>query len=195
MENGFNDIVILEAENRIGGRVHSVPHSNGFIDLGGQWITGQSNNLIYETYSKYFDFGDLFVGDIEREFLLMNGKLPNENQCERISQIYEKIMDQSSLRMQQFNGSIGEFFTSEYQKVLSSENNLDLSANLTGQLLDYFQRETNLDHGSPSWFDISAGHSARSEKPLGKQAMTWKTEGFKTVFDFISVSKRLFYNL
>lgn len=189
MENGFNDIVILEAENRIGGRVHSVPHLNGFVDLGGQWVTGQGNNLIYETYGKYFDFGDLYVGDIEREFILMNGKSPNKDHCERISEFYEEIMDKSSSAMKKFNGSLGEFFAADYKKILSKEENLDVSAELSGQLLDYFQRETNLDHGSSSWFDVSAGWTARSEAPLGKQAMTWKTEGFKTVFDFISVSK------
>ena len=37
MENGFENVVILEAENRIGGRIHSVPFAKGVIDLGGQW--------------------------------------------------------------------------------------------------------------------------------------------------------------
>lgn len=34
IENGIDDIVILEAENRIGGRIYSVPYEHGLIDLG-----------------------------------------------------------------------------------------------------------------------------------------------------------------
>lgn len=34
MERGIDDVIILEAEGRIGGRIHSVPYRDGFIDLG-----------------------------------------------------------------------------------------------------------------------------------------------------------------
>lgn len=34
IENGLDDIVVLEAENRIGGRIHSVSYGDGFIDMG-----------------------------------------------------------------------------------------------------------------------------------------------------------------
>lgn len=34
MERGIDDIIILEAESRIGGRIHSIPYRDGFIDLG-----------------------------------------------------------------------------------------------------------------------------------------------------------------
>jgi len=34
IENGFQDVVVLEVENRIGGRIKSIPASGGFIDLG-----------------------------------------------------------------------------------------------------------------------------------------------------------------
>lgn len=34
MERGIDDVIILEAESRIGGRIHSIPYRDGFIDLG-----------------------------------------------------------------------------------------------------------------------------------------------------------------
>lgn len=37
IENGFRNLVILEAENRIGGRVHTVPFSSNVLDMGAQW--------------------------------------------------------------------------------------------------------------------------------------------------------------
>lgn len=37
MSNGFQNVTVLEAESRIGGRINSIPFGSGFIDLGGQW--------------------------------------------------------------------------------------------------------------------------------------------------------------
>lgn len=37
LENGFQNITILEAESRIGGRINTVPYGTGFIDMGAQW--------------------------------------------------------------------------------------------------------------------------------------------------------------
>lgn len=37
IENGFSNLLVLEAENRIGGRVATVPFANNVVDLGAQW--------------------------------------------------------------------------------------------------------------------------------------------------------------
>lgn len=38
LSNGFKNVTVLEAENRIGGRVHSVLFGNTIVDLGAQWV-------------------------------------------------------------------------------------------------------------------------------------------------------------
>lgn len=35
--NGFQNIELLEAENRFGGRVHTVPFGRNVLDMGAQW--------------------------------------------------------------------------------------------------------------------------------------------------------------
>lgn len=37
ISNGFQQIVLLEAENRIGGRIHTIPFGDGALDMGAQW--------------------------------------------------------------------------------------------------------------------------------------------------------------
>lgn len=37
IENGFKNVTVLEAENRIGGRVCTVPYASNVVDLGAQW--------------------------------------------------------------------------------------------------------------------------------------------------------------
>lgn len=37
ISSGFKNVTILEAENRIGGRVHTIPYGENVLDMGAQW--------------------------------------------------------------------------------------------------------------------------------------------------------------
>lgn len=37
IQNGFEKIIVLEAENRIGGRINTIPFGESVVDMGGQW--------------------------------------------------------------------------------------------------------------------------------------------------------------
>uniref|UniRef100_A0A1B0DF33 Amine oxidase domain-containing protein n=1 Tax=Phlebotomus papatasi TaxID=29031 RepID=A0A1B0DF33_PHLPP len=45
LKNKFTNVVILEAEDRIGGRVYTEPFGNNVVDLGAQWCHGEKNNV------------------------------------------------------------------------------------------------------------------------------------------------------
>lgn len=34
---GHTNVIVLEAEQRIGGRVNTVPHGSSTLDMGAQW--------------------------------------------------------------------------------------------------------------------------------------------------------------
>lgn len=37
LAKGFKNVIILEAEQRIGGRIYTVPFAANVIDIGAQW--------------------------------------------------------------------------------------------------------------------------------------------------------------
>ncbi|OTF82840.1 peroxisomal N(1)-acetyl-spermine/spermidine oxidase-like protein [Euroglyphus maynei] len=47
-QNGFDNVIIFEASDRIGGRIWSMKHGDDWIELGAQWIHGQEENILYE---------------------------------------------------------------------------------------------------------------------------------------------------
>ncbi|XP_048517929.1 spermine oxidase [Dendroctonus ponderosae] len=47
LQNNFNNIKILEAENRIGGRINSVKFGDAFVDLGAEFCHGEENNIVF----------------------------------------------------------------------------------------------------------------------------------------------------
>jgi spermine oxidase len=188
MENGFNDIVILEAEDRIGGRIHSIPYGNGFIDLGGQWCHGSGKNVIYQLVNNHFTFGDTGLESVDSIFRLSTGALANQAQAAKLAGLAESIME-SYGPMERFNGSLGDFFTTRYRDALKTSTYNTIPVAMANQILEYTHTDINTDFASPTWFDISAKLNALSDGTTGNQFLTWKTFGFKTVFDYITVSK------
>ena len=47
LKNDYNDFMIYEAMERIGGRCHSIDFDKSFLEFGAQFIHGQSNNPIF----------------------------------------------------------------------------------------------------------------------------------------------------
>lgn len=53
LENEYMNVLLLEASDRIGGRINSVKFGDGFVDLGAQWIHGQDGNILYDMVKNY----------------------------------------------------------------------------------------------------------------------------------------------
>ncbi|KAI4903340.1 hypothetical protein NFI96_034375 [Prochilodus magdalenae] len=47
LENGFTNVTVLEASDRIGGRVQSVQFGKATLELGATWIHGANGNPVY----------------------------------------------------------------------------------------------------------------------------------------------------
>lgn len=58
IEHGYTEVTLLEAENRIGGRINTVEFGLSMIDHGAQWCHDQKGNLIYDMLeeSKMLDY-------------------------------------------------------------------------------------------------------------------------------------------
>lgn len=46
------NIIVLEAEDRVGGRIHSIPFNGHWLELGATWIHGRGENLLWKFVEK-----------------------------------------------------------------------------------------------------------------------------------------------
>lgn len=191
LENNFENILILEAEDRIGGRIHSVPFSNGLIDLGGQWIHGATNNVVYDLVHDYFQFGDTGVDSTPPIFLNSTGKPIKHKQVVKLAELARKVLTLYP-EMAKFNGSLGSFFIKRFARALKSIKLTKTQMGIAIQIIDFYHKEINTLNGSETWFDISARLNAISGVNDGNQFLTWKDKGYITVFDFLTVSLTFF---
>ncbi|CAO1433033.1 unnamed protein product [Diamesa serratosioi] len=185
VESGVEHVVILEAENRIGGRIHSVPFAEGVIDLGGQWCHGEIGNVVNEMASEHFGFGDTKINALNIINYLSNGEPADKEMCDKLLELINKI-SASSDEMLNFDGSLGSFFMERYNEALKTSEFSHITSELARQIIDRIEKEKNASFASETWFDISAKTSALYTGCKGNQFLTWKDKGYITVFDYIT---------
>lgn len=162
LENGYENITILEAENRIGGRVNSVPLGKGYIDLGAQWCQGQAGNAVYDLVHKDFEFGDTYFSHEKSHFYTSNGTLTDREKCCRLTDLTESIMVDYE-NMKKFNKSFGEFIQAGYEEALRKKKFEDIDKELADEIRDLIHKETNTFYASETWFEISAQLNAYAD--------------------------------
>lgn len=155
LENGYNDVIILEAQDRIGGRVYSIPYGTGYIDLGAQWCEGEDGNVVYELVKNDFEFGDNGIRPENCHCYNTNGILIDQDRCAKLLRLSESITHDFD-SMAKSNESLGEFFKINYQIGLQRKEFEDIDKELADQMVDLTEREINTLYASESWLDISA---------------------------------------
>lgn len=188
LESGISDVVILEAENRIGGRVHSIEFGEGKkIDMGAQWVQGQAGNVIYEMTKDHVDFTSTTFR-FEPSCFFSNGELADQDQCMKLMALSEMILENVD-EMKNFNGSLGEFFDQQYEIALNSDDYKDVDRKLAYMVRNVIESQQNGYFASTSWFDISAKLCAKYPNAEGDQLQSWQDKGYISAVDYITVSK------
>jgi spermine oxidase len=53
LENGYRNVVLLEAQRRFGGRVKTIRFGANVVDMGAQWVHGETGNVIFEMANRH----------------------------------------------------------------------------------------------------------------------------------------------
>lgn len=108
-DNGFTDIKILEAENRIGGRIYSVDFGGSVVDLGGQWVHGEKGNVVYQMVKDMDLLSPSFNNYEDMTFYLSNGSVVDKNLTDRLLKIGQDIWHNEE-EAKKHQVSFGEYF-------------------------------------------------------------------------------------
>lgn len=114
LENGIKDVVVLEAENRIGGRVHTVPFGDGVVELGAQWCHGEKDNVVYEMVKKLNLLEPSYPDYNEFVFVDAKGKFIDKGVSLKITEIMDMILYTEKEDMRTFEGSYLSYISKRY---------------------------------------------------------------------------------
>ncbi|CAG4974266.1 unnamed protein product [Colias eurytheme] len=173
----------LEAMDRIGGRVKTVPFGDGLVEEGAEWIEGTENNRIYQLaiHNKI----PLLDQQLEFDVYRSDGSLGNNTLIsELVTFCYEEAVKGSEKPL-----SVGELITGklkEHIKIKYPE--LKNNETFLKEFLIFMNLIVNNHQGSNDWTEVSA-KSAYKDYP-GPQHISWHRYGYKTFFELALVSKQ-----
>ncbi|XP_045509222.1 spermine oxidase-like [Colias croceus] len=166
----------LEAMDRIGGRVKTVPFGDGLVEEGAEWIEGTEYNRVYQMaiHNKI----PLLDQQLEFDVYRSDGSLGNNTLIsELVAFCHEQAVKGSEKPL-----SVGEFITGklkEHIKIKYPE--LKNNETFLKEFLIFMNLIVNNHQGSNDWTEVSA-KSAYKDYP-GPQHISWHRYGYKTFFE------------
>ncbi|KAJ8965965.1 hypothetical protein NQ314_003813 [Rhamnusium bicolor] len=176
LENNFNNIKILEAEPRIGGRINSVEFGDAYVDLGAQWCHGQKDNIVYQLVK---DLNVLKHTTFSSQTFHSSRKLIDDKFAEELFSIIESIYSADGNRDESDYTTLGDYNRTIYEKYGHNREKLQLALSA----LDYFQHVVLSYEGSFSWFDPAAKNDYRDCD--GDLHLNWNGLGYKTILEVL----------
>ncbi|KAK4878240.1 hypothetical protein RN001_010746 [Aquatica leii] len=170
LENGFTDVVVLEAKGYIGGRIKSVKFGDAFVDLGAEFCHGEKDNIVYEMVK---DLNVLEPDPSNPQFFYPNQIIDPELK-DSLVETYEKIYYGEERQTEE---SLGEYFTKRFLETVTCGEQMKTD------VLEVFRKQIMRHEGSFSWFDVAG--TADYVFCEGLQSWNWKGQGYKTVFDIL----------
>lgn len=90
---------------------------------------------------------------------------------------------------EKFQGNLGDYFEEHYNENLKLETFSKIPKKVTDEVKELAHKATMGYFASYSWFDVNTKLTAKYYGEAdGDHYLTWRTDGYKTVLDFISVN-------
>ncbi|KAH8307298.1 hypothetical protein KR044_009189, partial [Drosophila immigrans] len=175
IEQGFKHVSILEAENRIGGRICTVPFGDSVVDKGAQWCHGEIGNVVYQRVK------DLNVldrtGDALKTmtFVRSNKQVLSNETAFILGAAFEGSLPTPP---NETNGSLGDHLTDNYWKALSSSPPVDKT--IAKELLETGKRLRCSFTASDHLFEVSRRAHLEFAMSEGEFLLNWKDKGYKS---------------
>ncbi|XP_051157740.1 spermine oxidase-like [Leptopilina boulardi] len=183
-QNGFKNIKILEAENKIGGRIYTTQFKNYVVDLGAQWVHGEEGNIALEIVQPLGLVEKSNLTSRQHRFFNSSGnKIADQAIIDDFNDFYYQIDEKlAEYAKDQANVSKGEYFTKEFNNYFKAHS--DLKENEKG-LLHLMNMVTIIGDAGDSWWDISTTSASEYHDNVGDHLINWKERGYGTMLDIL----------
>ncbi|XP_078033315.1 uncharacterized protein LOC144468053 [Augochlora pura] len=179
LQNNF-DVLILEAEDRIGGRVKTIKFADYLIDHGAQCIYGHKDNVAYDLAAplNLTDHSDPF----KFEMFTSNGEQLDPDLVENVTMTLIQYLDaQPDDIVNNCNASFGECMRDRVKEGLAQFP--ELNNTMQEQLLWNMNLMLTGNEPADDWNDVAMQwHGNVTE---GDRFVNWKLRGYSTIFDIM----------
>ncbi|KAF5890706.1 spermine oxidase-like, partial [Clarias magur] len=184
---GFQNVKILEAKARIGGRVCTTkPFTENIIEHGANWIHGQKGNYLYQLAKKHNLLAEKALKESSESsrdyFFKEDGKHLPEELVDQVTSLFEKHTDKAFdtvLPLKYRDLSLGDYLDVSFAKS-------DLASSEDGsRIFEWCKRNECTDEAASSLYEVSASQESEYVTLDGEFHNTLGPGGYQAILDII----------
>ncbi|XP_011212725.2 spermine oxidase [Bactrocera dorsalis] len=188
LESGFENVLLLEAENRFGGRIHTVSFADNVVDLGAQWCHGEQGNAIYELTR---DLDMLQPTDeIEGGFecIRSNKEVVAHAVIDRLKSVISNLEPTQQEGLKDYEGSLGTYITDAFWRNLQTVPDIDRV--IAREFFENYKKKLCSMDGADHLFEVSGKGQHEYLDCEGDLHLNWKDKGFRSFLRFLMKADR-----
>uniref|UniRef100_A0A0V0G8I4 Putative flavin-containing amine oxidase n=1 Tax=Triatoma dimidiata TaxID=72491 RepID=A0A0V0G8I4_TRIDM len=180
LDRGFEDVTIIEAEDRLGGRIHTVPFGAKDVDIGAHWVHGEVDNAVYglvhrlDLLSDSNDFSNVqFIADDGRS-------VPTDVGMLLFAKSGNILEDEQELKNS--TGSLQDYLIPRCKQLGAKViNESDMLEAFVGWVANF---ESTIE-GCDNLSDVSAAGLTHYKQCDGNPILSWKSGGYYNIIDIL----------
>ncbi|ALC44998.1 CG7460 [Drosophila busckii] len=184
LAQGFKQVCILEAENRIGGRINTVAFGDSVVDKGAQWCHGEEGNVVYELVkqTKLLDR----TGDVLKavKFVRSNWQILEDEVAYVLGSAIESAWPTGP---EETNGSLGDHVSVNYWRGLEKAPPVDRE--IAAELLESMKKLRCSYTASDHLFMVSKRAHLEFHNCPGEFMWNWQDKGYRTILKTLMQAK------
>ncbi|KAK2849854.1 hypothetical protein Q7C36_008637 [Tachysurus vachellii] len=184
---GFQDIKILEAKDRVGGRVCTTkPFTENIIELGANWIHGQKGNDLYKLAKKHNLLAEKALRDSSESsqdyFFKEDGKHLPDKLADGVTSLFEKLTSKafdSELPKKYRDLTLGDYLDVSFaESPLANKED-------GSRIFEWCKRNECTDEAVSSLFEVSASQASEYITLDGEFLNSLGPRGYQAILDLL----------
>ncbi|XP_068223289.1 uncharacterized protein [Palaemon carinicauda] len=189
LENNVTDILILEADHRIGGRVRTYREGDILIEEGAEWIHGDESNPLHrlaKVLGELSPFKDYYLQD--SRLTTNDGQPINASVFDLIDLIFDEDEGRNRSILQYLDQSIGHYAVDRFHDEFDDNFPSTMKGNVSPRKawLDFLELMISYEWGFDSWLNMPVKPVLQYEL-YGDQDYQW-SNGYDTFINYIKKS-------
>ncbi|XP_059050315.1 uncharacterized protein LOC131845290 isoform X2 [Achroia grisella] len=171
-------VLALEAQDRVGGRVHTVPFGDGMVELGAEWIHGTEQSRVYSLAIQ--NNVKIIPQELDMMQFRSDGAQPNSDLMNELIVFALQVVDEPPSTAeplgQYITRRVHAYIKENHPSVLQDQDFIDGFLHFMDLYIDNYE-------ATSSWNQVTT--SSNYHELDGHQHLSWHRLGYRTFFELL----------